>query len=323
MLLSTAAFALITRAATAPGKAGAAIVLQLGHSLDTSHPVHLAMERMAERLAELSDGELLMRIAPNGQLGGETECIELLQRGALAMTKTSTAPLESFVPSMSLFGVPYAFRDEEQFWRVLNGPIGNELLDAVRPKGLVGLCWYDAGARSFYTRSTPVESPDDLEGLKIRVQNSPTAIRMVTALGGSPTPLSFGELYTGLQQGLVDGAENNPPSFWSSRHFEVCGEYTLNEHTRVPDVLLLSKKRWDRLNETQREWLRQAASESMAWQRRAWQARTKEAIEAVREAGVTVRRPELGPFRDRVAELHAAYEGTSVGELMARLDEDL
>lgn len=279
------------------------------------------MERMASRLDELSAGSLKLLIAPNGQLGSETECIELLQRGALALTKTSTGPLESFVPEMAVFGVPYLFQSEEQFWKVVNGPIGDELLAAGEPSGMIGLCWYDAGARSFYTKSTPILSPADLKGLKLRVQNSQTAMRMVESLGGSPTPLTFAELYTGLQQGLVDGAENNPPSFWTSRHFEVCRDYSLDEHTRVPDVLLISSQWWDRLDSNQRRWLQQAAIESAEWEREAWRRRTEEALAAVEDAGVRIHRPAIDGFTEQVAEMHLSYEGTPVGDLMVRVRE--
>ncbi|MEQ8848907.1 TRAP transporter substrate-binding protein [Botrimarina sp.] len=319
-LVATCGYALVERGRNTSARDGA-VVLKLGHSLDTAHPVHLAMERMAESLAQKSGGALRLLIAPNGQLGSETDCIELLQNGALALTKTSSAPLEAFVPEMALFGVPYVFRSEEHFWRVAEGPLGDELLAAGETAGLVGLCWYDAGARSFYTKKTPVQSPGDLAGLKIRVQNSQTALRMVEALGGSPTPLTFGELYTGLQQGLVDGAENNPPSFHSSRHFEVCKEYSLDEHTRVPDVLLVSRIWWDRLDEQQREWLREAALESAEWQRTEWRRRTEEALAAVEEAGVTVRRPDTAAFAEKVAPMHASYEGTPIGDLMRRVRE--
>ncbi|WP_231934397.1 TRAP transporter substrate-binding protein [Botrimarina colliarenosi] len=318
--MTTCAYALIERSRHTSGKSDT-VVLKLGHSLDTGHPVHLAMERMAERLEELSDGAVRMRIAPNGQLGSETECIELLQRGALAMTKTSTGPLESFIPEMAIFGVPYVFRSEEQFWNVLNGPIGDELLVSGDDSGMMGLCWYDAGARSFYTKSTPILQPDDLRGLKLRVQNSQTAMRMVEALGGSPTPLTFGELYTGLQQGLVDGAENNPPSFWTSRHFEVCKEYSLDEHTRVPDLLLISRSWWERLDPEQQAWLRQAAKESSEWEREAWRVRTEESLKAVEEAGVHLHYPDTKSFAERVAPMHDSYDGTAVGALMARVRE--
>lgn len=319
-LLTTCAYALLERGRGVGGR-NESLVLKLGHCLDTKHPVHLAMERMAERLDELSAGSMRILIAPNGQLGSETECVELLQRGALAMAKTSSAALEGFVPEVAVFGVPYLFQSEDHFWRVVNGPLGKELLAAGQPRGLMGLCWYDAGARSFYTRSTPILKPNDLKGLKFRVQNSRTSMRMVEALGGSPTPIAFGELYTGLQQGLVDGAENNPPSFWASRHFEVCNNYSLDEHTRVPDVLLISDKWWSRLNAEQRAWVQEAADESSVWQREVWGRHTQEALDAVREAGVTIHRPELKNFVERVSEMHSSYDGTPVGALMERVLE--
>jgi tripartite ATP-independent transporter DctP family solute receptor len=209
-------------------------VLRLGHALDEGHPVHRGMEFMADRLRELSGDRMVIRIYPNGQLGGETEYIEQLQRGALAMTKVSAAPLESFQPRFAVFGVPYIFRDDDHYWSVLEGQIGREMLLAAEAMGLRGLCYYDAGERNFYTIKTPILRPDDLRGLKIRVQPSRTAMDMVQALGGAPTPISFGELYTALQTGTVDGAENNLPSFHSSRHFEVCKHFSLDRTRGFP-----------------------------------------------------------------------------------------
>ena len=177
------------------------VVLKLAHGLDVTHPVHKAMVFMAERVKAKSDGRMQVQIFPNEQLGNEKECIEALQLGYLAMTKTSSAPMESFVPQMQVFGIPYLFRDSEHLWKVLNGPIGKKLLLAGEP-----------GARSFYAKK-PINTPADLAGMKIRVQNSIMSIKMVQAMGGSPTPVPWGELYTALDQGVVDGAENNSPSF--------------------------------------------------------------------------------------------------------------
>ncbi|MFN9981042.1 MAG: DctP family TRAP transporter solute-binding subunit, partial [bacterium] len=176
-------------------------------------------EFMAQRLREKSGGTVEIQIFPNSQLGSETECIELLQQGALAITKTSAAPLEGFVPELALFGVPYIFRNEEHYWKLINSDLGKQLLAAGETKGIRGLCYYDAGARSFYTVNRPILKPSDLGGLKIRVQQSKTAMDMVQALGGSPTPVPFGELYTALQSSMVDGAENNAPSFYTNRHY--------------------------------------------------------------------------------------------------------
>lgn len=195
------------------GKDDGHVTLKLAHGLDTGHSVHKSMVFMNERLKELSNGTMDIEIYPSGQLGSERDTMELLQIGSLAMTKVSASPMESFVPKMKVFSIPYVFRDEEHLWKVLNGEIGHQLLVAGEAVRLRGLAYYDSGSRSFYTRDKPIRTPKDLEGLKIRVQKSQTSVRMVEALGGSATPISFGELYTALQQGVVDGAENNPPSF--------------------------------------------------------------------------------------------------------------
>jgi len=252
-------------------------------------------------------------------LGSETECIEQLQRGALAMTKTSAAPMESFVPEMAVFGIPYVFRDGDHCWRVLESDVGKELLAAGERVGLYGLCYYDAGSRSFYTIDRPILVPDDLRGLKIRVQQSKTAMDMVEALGGSPTPIPWGELYTALQQRMVDGAENNPPSFYTNRHFEVCKHLSLDEHTIVPDILVVSRKVWDDLPPHVRAWVQEAADESSVFQRRLWREGTEEALAAVQREGVTIHRPERRAFVERVRPMHESYAGTPVGDLLARI----
>jgi len=276
-------------------------VLKLAHGLNTEHPVHKAMVFMAEKVAEKSGGTMRVDIYPSEQLGNEKECLEKLQMGALAMTKTSSSPLEAFVDEMKVLGLPYIFRDQDHYWKVLKGPIGKELLAAGESRGLKGLCFYDAGARSFYTVKKPIHSPADLKGLKIRVQQSPVAMDMVKAMGASPTPISWGELYTSLQQGVVDGAENNPPSLYTSKHYEICKYYTLDEHTMPPDVLLISPRWWNRLTGKQKRILQEAVDESVEYQRKLWADFTKESLDAVRAAGVQVIVPEdKTPFREAV-----------------------
>lgn len=298
------------------GRSGSTIVLKLAHGLDPGHPVHLGMQFMADRLAEKSGGRVVIEIFPNGQLGSETECIEQLQHGALDLAKTSAAPLESFVPEVAVFGIPYLFRDAGHFWRVLEGPIGRRLLLAGEAKGLRGVCYYDAGFRSFYTIDRPILTPDDLAGLKIRVQPSRTALETVEALGGAPTPIPYGELYTALSQHLVDGAENNPPSFVTSRHSEVCKHYSLDEHSCVPDILLISTRAWDALHADARRWLQEAADESVTFQRELWDRTTEEAYETARAQGVTIHHPDRAPFAARVEPMHQSYRGTVVGEVL-------
>jgi tripartite ATP-independent transporter DctP family solute receptor len=167
-------------------------VIKLAHALDTNHPVHKGMVFMAQKVEEYSRGKMRVDIYPSGQLGNERELIELLQIGSLAMTKVSTAPMEAFVPEMKIFGIPYLFRDSEHRWKVLSGPIGQRLLLAGEPFFLRGMCYYDAGARSFFTINKPIRTPEDLKGMKIRVMKSITSVAMVNALGGSPTPIPFG-----------------------------------------------------------------------------------------------------------------------------------
>lgn len=294
-------------------------VLKLAHSLDTRHPVHQAMVHMAERLDEISQGAMRIDIYPSGQLGSERELMELLQIGSLAMTKVSSSPMEGFVPEMKIFNVPYVFRDKEHYWQVLDSHIGKDLLLAGESVRLRGLGYYDAGSRSFYTTEQPIYTPDDLTGLKIRVQESQTSIQMVRSLGGSATPISWGELYTSLQQGVVDAAENNPPSFYSSKHYEVCKYFTLDEHTMVPDIILISQYIWNKLPPQQQHWLQQAMDESVVYQRELWAKATNEALEAVAAAGVEIIRPDKSLFQEKVQGMHDSLKGTEVYELLQEI----
>ena len=293
--------------------------LKLAHGLDTNHPVHRAMVHMAEVLQERSGGQMRIEIHPGGQLGSEKDLVELLQVGSIALTKVSASPLEGFATEMQVFSIPYVFRDREHFLAFLDSEAGRELLLALEAVRLRGLAYYDAGSRSFYTTDVPVRSPADLAGLKIRVQQSRTSVRMVDALGGAATPIAWGELYTALQQGIVDGAENNPPSFHLSRHFEVARYLTLDEHTAVPDVLLVSKHVWDGLSPQEQAWLQEAADASALLQRSLWQEATAEAMAAVAAAGVEIIVPDKTAFLEAVRPMHAAYRGTPAGDLLQRI----
>lgn len=280
--------------------------LKLAHSLDTSHPVHKGMEFMAEKLAEKSGGTFTLEIYPSGQLGSERQCLELLQIGSLGMTKVSAAVMENFAPNIQVFSLPYIFRDREHNYHVLDSEVGKKLLVQGEKYWLRGLTYFDAGQRSFYSKE-PIRTPQDLQNKKIRVQESVTAMNLVRALGGAPTPISWGELYTALQQGVVDGAENNPPSFYTSRHYEVCKYYTLNEHTAVPDILVIGLVAWNSLNEQQQQWLQEAADEAKFYQRKLWQEAEKEALEAVKAAGVEVIIPDKTLFSEMTKTIFEQY----------------
>jgi len=295
-------------------------VLKLSHGLDISHPVHHAIEFMAKRVAEKSNGTMRIDIYPGEQLGNERDSLELLQLGCLAMTKTSSSALESFADEFKVLGLPYLFRDIDHYWKVLRGPVGKNLLRSSEPKNLRGLCYYDAGARSFYAKK-PIHSPEDLKGLKIRTQPSDMAMRMVEAMGASPTPISWGELYTSLQQGVVDGAENNPPSLYTSRHYEVCKYYSLDQHTRPPDVILISTFVWNELTPEQQNILQEAADESSVYSQQLWSDFAKKSLEEMQKVGLNVIYPNKKPFRDAVQNMWKNFEGTKIGDLAKQIEE--
>jgi tripartite ATP-independent transporter DctP family solute receptor len=298
----------------------AEVILKLGHGLDTTHPVHKAMVFMAEKVRAKSGGRMRVEIFPSEQLGNEKECIEALQLGYLAMTKTSSAPMEGFVSQMQVFGIPYLFRDAEHFWKVCNGPIGKKLLLSGESKRLRGLCYYDAGARSFYA-GRAIHQPSDLAGMKIRVQSSIMSMKMVQAMGGAPTPIPWGELYTALDQGVVDGAENNTPSLRTSRHYEVCKYYSLDEHTRLPDILIISTRVWNRLSPEQQRILQEAVDESVEYQRKIWAEAEEADLKIVQTAGAQVVQPDKAPFRTSVQSVWKEFEGTEIGDLIRQIQE--
>ena len=295
-------------------------IIRLGHGLDVTHSVHQAMLQTDVYLNELSQGKMRLQIYPNQQLGSERECLELLQIGSLDMTKVSGAVLENFAPKLRIFGLPFLFDNKDHLFKVLDGTIGKELLKEGEEYWLKGVGFYDSGSRSFYTKERPVKQPEDLEGLKIRVQESVSAFDMVKQLGASPTPISWGELYTALQQGVVDGAENNPPSFYLSRHYEVCKYYSIDEHTMIPDVLLVSTHLWNRLSSEEQGWLQKAIDQSIPYQRDLWIQSENESLQAVIEAGVEVSYPKKNRFQEATQKMYQDFKkDPQMAELIERI----
>lgn len=284
--------------------------IRLAHALNTSHPVHLGIMRMAELVEENSEGKLTIKVFPNQQLGTEREALELLQIGSIGMTKVSAAAIENFVPELRVYSLPYLFKDDSHIQTVLNGEIGEELLLAGEDYWLRGLTYYDSGKRSFYTKDKPILTPDDLQGLKIRVMESQMSMNMVRSLSGSPTPISFGELYTALQQGVVDGAENNPPSFYSSRHYEVAKYYSLDEHLMIPDLLIISTLQWNKLTVQEQAWVQDAADSSSTYQFQVWAESEKESLAEVEAAGVQVFYPDKQPFMEMTAPIYEEFKAS-------------
>jgi len=273
--------------------------LYLAHSLPQTHPVHKGIVEFKKALEKKSNGTLKIKIFPDGQLGSERETLELLQIGSVAITKVSAATMSNFVPEYHVFGIPYLFKDKTHTFEVLEGATGKSILEKGSKFWLRGLCYYDAGSRSFYTKSKPIRTPEDLKGLKIRVMNNQMAINMVNSLSGSATPMAYGELYTAIQQGVVDGAENNPPSFVSSNHYEISKYYTLDEHSSIPDVLVIGTKQWNTLSDEEKKWVQEAADESAQAQKQFWKESVDECMKIAKESGVEVIIPKKSLFAEK------------------------
>lgn len=282
-------------------------VLKLAHGLPPSHSVHKGLAYMGERLRELSGGKLTVDIYSSAQLGSENQCIELLQIGSLDITKVNSAALEGFADPFKVFGIPYLFRSREQFFHVLDGPVGERILASTIPYWFRGLAYFDSGARSFYTVNKPIRRPEDLKGVKIRVQKSPIAVEMMKTFGGSATPVDWGELYTALQSNVVDGAENNTPSVTTAFHHEVVKYYTANEHTMCPDVIIISLATWNKLSEQERSWLRTAAEEAAHYQRKLWAEQEQASMQEMQEKGMEIIYPDKQPFIDAAQPMLEKY----------------
>ncbi|HKY23223.1 MAG TPA: TRAP transporter substrate-binding protein [Vicinamibacterales bacterium] len=298
---------------------GAKTVLRIGHVLPASHPVHPTLEYLAQRVSQLSAGTVKIQVVGDAKLGTEPELIEQTRRGTLDIVKTSAAALEEVVPEMAVFGMPFVFRDEKHYWNVLLGDIGKEILGSAETHGLHGLSYYDSGSRSFYTLGKPILRPADVRGMKLRVLPGKTSQQMVLTLGGTPTAIPYGDLHEALRKKEVDGAENNAPSLFTSRHYELARHYSLDEHTRVPDIVLISKKVWDRLDPQVRRWIDQAAAESVPYQRKLWRERTEEALKTMKGAGVTVHHVDREAFAAAMAPMYTSADGTRLGELARRI----
>ncbi|MFI3248997.1 MAG: TRAP transporter substrate-binding protein [Rikenellaceae bacterium] len=297
------------------------MVLKLGHGLPPAHPVHLGLERMNDELRELSGGTMEMDIYPSAQLGSEIQCIELLQIGSLDITKVSAASLESFVEPFKIFGIPYIFRSRAHYDNVLNSEVGEAFLTCTEPYWFRGITYFDAGARSFYTTKVPIHKPEDLEGLKIRVQKSPIAVEMVNIFGGSATPVDWGELYTALQSNVVDGAENNTPSITTAFHHEVAKYYTVNEHTYSPDVIIIGSKTWAKLSEQQQRWLKEAAERGRVYETALWAEQEQISMEQIKANGVEVIYPDKKLFIDAAQPMIQKYkEDPTFTELINKIE---
>ncbi|MDP8170680.1 TRAP transporter substrate-binding protein [Pasteurella skyensis] len=283
--------------------ANASTTLKLSHNQNRAHPVHKALNLLAKRTKELSDGELKIRVYPDAQLGTQRESLELVQKGVLALAKSNAAELEAFSKPYGVYNLPYLFNDKAHYHKVMESKVGQDILSSSEKNGFIGLAYLDAGSRNFYTNKA-INSPKDLKGLKVRVQPSPTAVNMVKFLGGNPTPLAYGELYTALQQGVVDAAENNIPSFTLSRHSEVAKVFSEDQHTMVPDVLVISTKVWNGLSEKEQKILKQAANEATLKMRDLWVESENKQRESAIKQGVKFVSVDKEPFKKAVEPMY-------------------
>lgn len=275
------------------------VQMRLGHGLPEDHAVHKAVVRFAELVKERSNGEVEIKIFANGVLGGEREMLEQVQNGVLEITKASASPLETFSTDYKVFNLPFVFRDRDHYFKVLTSPVGESILASSKKKGFIGLAYYDSGARSFYAKKA-INTPDDLKGMKIRVQQSPTTIKMIQALGATPTPMAWGEVYSALQTGVVDGAENNVTALTNGRHGEICKFFSETEHQMVPDVLVISSMRWDSLSKAQQDIIKKAAVDSYEYQKSLWGAFEKVEREKAMAMGVKFITPNKPTFVAKV-----------------------
>lgn len=284
-------------------------VLRFGYAQNAAPTVE-AMQKFGELVAEKTNGDVTVQFFPDGQLGGEREMVELLQGGALDMTKVSAGLMESFSPIYGIFAMPYLFTGQDHFYAALDdAAIMQPIYESSRGSGVVGLTYYNSGARSFYTTKVPVKELADLKGLKIRVLESPTAIRMTELLGATPVAMGQAEVYTSLQQGILDGAENNESALTIARHGEVAKYYSYDEHTRIPDILLIGTATLDRLSEDQRTAVAEAAKESTEFHKSLWDASIAEEKKQATDLGVTFFDVDVEPFREAVAPMYNGIEG--------------
>ncbi|HIR44304.1 MAG TPA: TRAP transporter substrate-binding protein [Candidatus Ventrisoma faecale] len=255
------------------------MVLTLAHGLSETHTVHIAMTEFADKVEERTDGRIQVRILPNGQLGSENENMEQLMAGVISMTKVSAPGLATYNESYHTFGLPYIFDDTQDFYHVMDSEPMQEFFLSSADDGFVTITYYTSGARSFYTVNKPIRTPADLKGLKIRVQDMKSQTDMLNALGGIPVAMAYGDVYTSLQTGIIDGTENNETALTTGKHGEICKVFSTDEHAMIPDVLVMSAKTWAAISPEDQEIILEAAHESTESHKIAWDAAIDEAIE--------------------------------------------
>ena len=296
------------------------LTLRAADNQPDDYPTVLGLKAMADYVSENSDGRIVMEVFSGGQLGDERSTIEQAQLGVIDIVRTSTSPVGEFYAPMGVFSLPYLFRDQGHFESVLQGEVGQELLEGLTQSDLLGLAYYDSGSRNFYTAEKPIRSVADLAGLRIRTQESQVVLDMMDALGADPVPLPFAEVYSSLQTGVIDGAENNFPSYGPDgvRHFEVAPYFTLDGHARVPEVVMISTATWNRLSPEDQTLLREAAQVGADVEFEAWAELEETSRQAVVEAGSEIIEVDVAEFQEAVAPVVEKY-AAEYGDLVQRI----
>ncbi len=297
-------------------------VLKLAEIHPQGYPTELADEQFAKLVNQYTNGQIKIDVYPGGQVSADEKVvIEQVKIGAIAIARVSSGALGAFNAQLNVFSLPYLFDSGDHMWNFLLSPYGMKMLDDLAPSGFVGLCWYDGGARSFYA-NYPMNSVADLKGKKFRVMGNPLLIKMVEAMGASAVPMAAGQVFSSIQGGVIDGAENNAPSYVKSfNHYQVAKFYMIDEHLRLPEVLFMNKAAWDRLSATQKTAVKKAAAETVSFQRKAWADYDIESMNIAKaDPTVKITYPDKAPFQAAVKDLVAAESSTYAATLKAIAD---
>ena len=261
-------------------------VLSYAENQTEDYPTTLGAQKFADLVEERSNGRIQILVLAEGELGAESDVIAQMQYGGVDFARVSLSQLAEYIPQLNVLQMPYLYEDSAHMWRVLDGTIGDDFLDIVSQNELIGLSWYDAGARNFYNSKKPITCLEDMQGMRIRVQESEVMADMIEALGASAIPIPYADVYSALEQGTVDGAENNWPSYETMNHYEVAKYYTIDEHNRVPEMQICSKHTWSKLSEEDQQMILDCAKESALYERKLWKERESESEAKAIEQGV-------------------------------------
>jgi tripartite ATP-independent transporter DctP family solute receptor len=317
-ILAAAALGLLT--AFAGGTASAQTVLKSADVHPDGYPTVEAVKYFGSLLEKRTNGRYKVQVFHSSQLGGEKDTIEQTRFGVIELNRINMGPFNNLIPETVVPSLPFIFRSVDHMRKTMDGPVGDEILKAFEPHGLVALAFYDSGARSFYNSKRPINTPADLKGMKVRVIQSDLFLDMVNALGANATPMPPGEVYSAIQTGVVDGAENNWPSYDSFRHAEVAKYYSLTEHSMSPEVLVMSKKTFDKLSPEDQKAVQESAKDSVAKMRELWEAREKEAEKKIRAGGSQINTVDKQPFIDAMKPVYDKYvKGEKVKDLVSRI----